>query len=63
MLFQRRISLLNQRGYDVDRRRDVISTYFNVESTLSVCWVKSLSIRTAISIAICNYCSDTDNDS
>ena len=32
-------STLNQRGYHVDRRRDVISTYINVESTLSVCWV------------------------
>ena len=29
----------NQRGYKVDRRRDVISTYINVESTLSVYWV------------------------
>ena len=29
---------LNQRGYHVDWRRDVISTYINVESTLSVCW-------------------------
>ena len=33
-------STLNQRGYYVDRRRDVISTYINVESTLSVCWVR-----------------------
>ena len=32
-------STLNQRGYYVDRRRDVISTYINVQSTLSVCWV------------------------
>ena len=32
-------STLNQRGYYVDRRRDAISTYINVESTLSVCWV------------------------
>ena len=32
-------STLNQRGYYVDQRRDVISTYINVESTLSVCWV------------------------
>ena len=31
-------STLNQRGYHVDRRRDVISTYINVESMLSVCW-------------------------
>ena len=31
-------STLNQRGYYVDQRRDVISTYINVESTLSVCW-------------------------
>ena len=31
-------STLNQRGYHVDQRRDVISTYINVESTLSVCW-------------------------
>ena len=29
---------LNQRGYHVDRRSDVISTYINVESTLIVCW-------------------------
>ena len=28
----------NQRGYYVDQPRDVISTYINVESTLSVCW-------------------------
>ena len=33
-------STLNQRGYHVDRRHDVISTYINVESTLSVCWVE-----------------------
>ena len=32
---------LNQRGYHVDRRCDVIATYINVESTLSVCWVKN----------------------
>ena len=32
-------STLNQRGYHVDRCRNVISTYVNVESTLSVCWV------------------------
>ena len=32
-------STLNQRGYHVDQRRDVISTYINAESTLSVCWV------------------------
>ena len=32
-------STLNQRGFYVDRRRDVISTYINVPSTLSVCWV------------------------
>ena len=32
-------STFNQRGYYVDRRRDVISTYINVQSTLSVCWV------------------------
>ena len=31
-------STLNQRGYHVDTRRDIISTYINVESTLSVCW-------------------------
>ena len=31
-------SMLNQRGYHVDRHRDAISTYTNVESTLSVCW-------------------------
>ena len=30
---------MNQRGYQVDWCRDVISTYINVESTLSVCWV------------------------
>ena len=30
---------LNQRRYQVDRRRDVILTYINAESTLSVCWV------------------------
>ena len=30
-------STLNQRGYHVDQRRDVISTYINVESMLSVC--------------------------
>ena len=33
--------MLNQRGYYVDQRRDVISTYINVESTLSVCWAAS----------------------
>ena len=31
-------STLNQRGYHVERRRDVISTYINVQSTLNVCW-------------------------
>ena len=31
--------MLNQCRYHVDRYRDVISTYINVESTLSVCWV------------------------
>ena len=31
-------STLNQRGYHVYQRRDVISTYFNVESTLRVFW-------------------------
>ena len=31
-------STLNQRGYHFDQRRDVISTYINVKSTLSVCW-------------------------
>ena len=29
---------MNQRGYHVDRHRDVISTYINIESTSSVCW-------------------------
>ena len=38
-------STLNQRGYHVDRRRDVISTYTNVESTLSVCWVSCWLLR------------------
>ena len=38
-------STLNQRGYHVDRRRDVISTYINVESTLSVCWVSCWLLR------------------
>ena len=46
--FYRRInvdkSTCNQRGYHVDRRRDVISTYINVESTLSVCWDSALDI-------------------
>ena len=32
-------STFNQRRYHVDRRRDVISTYINVESMLNVCWV------------------------
>ena len=51
-LFQCWIWLMNQRwqidvesmwiGYHVDRRRDVISTYINVESTLSVCWERTL---------------------
>ena len=31
-------SKLNQHGYHADRRHDVISTYINVESTLSVYW-------------------------
>ena len=31
-------STLDQRGYHVDRRCDVISTYINVKSTLSVSW-------------------------
>ena len=35
-------STLNQRGYHVDWRRDVISTYIDVESTLSVCWAPLL---------------------
>ena len=35
-------STLNQRGYHVDRRPDVISTYINVKSTLSPCWVFTL---------------------
>ena len=30
--------MLNQLGYQVDRRRDVISTYINVESIFIVCW-------------------------
>ena len=30
--------MLNQRVYNVDRCRDFILTYINVESTLSVCW-------------------------
>ena len=30
--------MLNQRGYHADQRRYVISTYINVESTLSVYW-------------------------
>ena len=30
---------LTDLGYHVERRRDVISTYINVESTLSVFWV------------------------
>ena len=29
---------MNQCGYQVHRRRDVTSTYINVESMLSVCW-------------------------
>ena len=51
-LFQCWIWLMNQRwqidvesmwiGYHVDRRRDVISTYINVESTVSVCWERTL---------------------
>ena len=32
-------STLNQRGYHVDQRRDVFSTYTKVESTLSVFYV------------------------
>ena len=32
---------MNQREYQVDRRRDVISTYINVESTLGVCWERT----------------------
>ena len=32
-------SMLNQRRYYVERLRDLISTYINVESTSSVCWV------------------------
>ena len=31
-------STLNERGYYADRRRDVISTYINVELMFSVCW-------------------------
>ena len=31
-------STLNQGGYHVNRRRDVISTYINIESTFSICW-------------------------
>ena len=44
-LFQRWICSMNQR-WQIDAestwisRRDVISTYINVESTLSVCWVR-----------------------
>ena len=39
-------STLNQRGYQVDRRHDAISTYINVESTLSVCWaVPNLTMK------------------
>ena len=38
-------STLNQRGYHVDRRRDVISTYINVESTLIVCWVRVILLN------------------
>ena len=37
-------STLNQREYHVDQRRDVVSTYINVESTLSVCGVVSKKI-------------------
>ena len=32
-------SMLNQRGYQVNRRRDVISENINVESMLNVDWV------------------------
>ena len=32
------VDKLNQRVYHVDRRRHVLSTCINVESTLSVCW-------------------------
>ena len=53
-------STLNQRKYYVDRRRDLISTHNNVESTLSVCWeitvlnqgyskpIKICSVRTKV---------------
>ena len=37
-------STLNQRGYHDYRRRNIISIYINVESTLSVLWVNLSSI-------------------
>ena len=43
-------STLNQRGYQVDRRRDVISTYINVESTLSVCWERSENVLLTLTV-------------
>ena len=43
-------STLNQRRYQVDRRRDVISTYINVESTLSVCWEKSENVLLILTV-------------
>ena len=43
-------STLNQRRYQVDRRRDVISTYINVESTLSVCWERSENVLLTLTV-------------
>ena len=43
-------STLNQRGYQVDRRRNVISTYINVESTLSVCWERSENVLLTLTV-------------
>ena len=38
-------STLNQRGYHIDRRHNVISTYISVESTLSVYCERFCNIR------------------
>ena len=48
-------STLNQYGYHVDRRGDVISTYVNIESTLSVCWEtvnKNAILRQTVRVSI-----------
>ena len=46
----------------MDRPRDVISTYINVESTLSVCWVKDFKYQITLKLLLRKYKKNTGRE-